>query len=82
MTIVPIPRIFLAAAFFLTAVLFAPATAEATPITYNLTLIPSDGSTYGGTGSFTIETPPAASGISYYKVGSSLDSLNIVVDGF
>ncbi|MEO6909643.1 MAG: hypothetical protein ABI158_01815, partial [Edaphobacter sp.] len=42
--------------------LVVPATLHASPITYNLNLTPGAGSTIGGTGSFTIDGAPAATG--------------------
>jgi PEP-CTERM motif len=54
---------------------------HASPITYNITLTPDAGSLYGGTGSFTIEGAPAASGDSVYKVSlGNLDALSFTID--
>lgn len=62
-------------------VLSAP-TLHADTVTYNLTLTPSVGSLYGGTGSFTVEGAPSATGISDYTVASgNLDSLIFNIGG-
>jgi hypothetical protein len=62
-------------------VLSAPAL-HADTVTYNLTLTPNAGSLYGGTGSFTVEGAPSATGISNYTVSSgNLDSLVFSIGG-
>lgn len=62
--------------------LLAPASLHAASITYNLTLTPDAGSTIGGTGSFTIEGAPSATGISDYTVAlGNLDNLTFTLDG-
>ncbi|MEO6909526.1 MAG: PEP-CTERM sorting domain-containing protein [Edaphobacter sp.] len=54
--------------------LVVPATLHASPITYNLNLTPGAGSTIGGTGSFTIDGAPAATGNTTYS--AALGNLN------
>lgn len=61
-------KFFCVAAFAL--VLSAPARLLAAPVTYNLTLTPSAGSLYGGTGSITFDGAPSATGISDYSVSN------------
>ncbi len=63
-------------------VLSAPVTAFADPITYNLTLTPNEGSLYGGTGTFMIESAPSSTGLSEYSIfNGGLDNLSFVIDG-
>lgn len=63
-------------------VVLAPATLHASPITYNVVLTPSAGSLYGGTGSFTVDGAPAASGISdYTKNNGKLQNVTFTIDG-
>jgi hypothetical protein len=55
---------------------------HASSITYNLTLTPGDHSTIGGSGSFTIEGAPAASGNSEFSIASgNLDALTFNIGG-
>ena len=62
---------------------------HASTITYDLVLTPNPGSTYGGTGTFTIANPPAATGNSDYSFSNSnpnnangkLDNLSFTIDG-
>lgn len=63
-------------------VLSAPAHLLADTVTYNLTLTPSAGSLYGGTGSITLDGAPLTSGISDYTVsnGKLLD-VSFQIDG-
>lgn len=63
------PRILKVLIFFVIAlVLSGPAQLLADPVTYNLTLTPSSGSLYGGTGTITLEDAPSATGVSDYSV--------------
>ena len=60
----------------------APASLHASSITYNVILTPSAGSLYGGTGSFTIEGAPVASGISdYTQANGKLVDVSFFIDG-
>jgi hypothetical protein len=60
----------------------APASLHASSITYNVVLTPSAGSIYGGTGSFTIDGAPSASGISdYSKSNGKLTDVSFLIDG-
>jgi len=55
---------------------------HASPITYSLVLTPDAGSPYGGTGTLTIESAPAASGNSDYTFANGkLDALTFMIDG-
>jgi PEP-CTERM motif len=64
------------------ALAFASTAMHATPITYDLVLTPDSYSDFGGTGSFTIESSPAATGISFYTVATgNLDALFFTIDG-
>lgn len=49
-------------------------------VIYTLTLTPTQGSLYGGTGSVTLASAPSANGISNYS-GSSLIALSFLIDG-
>jgi PEP-CTERM motif len=61
---------------------FASTAMHASTITYDLVLTPSAGSPYGGTGSFTIEGAPSATGNSDYTVANGkLDALTFSIDG-
>ncbi|HEY6413816.1 MAG TPA: PEP-CTERM sorting domain-containing protein [Edaphobacter sp.] len=61
---------------------FASTALHASTITYDLVLTPSQGSTYGGTGTFTIEGAPSATGNSDYTVANGkLDALTFYIDG-
>lgn len=51
-------------------VLSGPVQLLADTVTYNLTLTPSAGSLYGGTGSVTFDGAPSATGISDYSVSN------------
>jgi len=63
-------------------VLSAPAVVFADTVTYNLTLTPSAGSLYGGTGSITLEGAPSATGISDYTVANgNLDDVTFNIAG-
>jgi hypothetical protein len=67
-----------AAALFM----LATTSVHASPVTYDLTLTPGAGSTIGGSGSLTIATAPASSGISTYTVAAgNLDALSFSIDG-
>jgi PEP-CTERM motif len=62
--------------------MLATTSMNASPVTYDLTLTPGAGSTIGGSGSFTIDTAPASSGLSEYTVAlGNLDALNFSIDG-
>ncbi|HZY72658.1 MAG TPA: PEP-CTERM sorting domain-containing protein [Edaphobacter sp.] len=80
-------RISLVKAALLTAVaaaltVFAPAALHASPLTYNLTLTPSPGSTIGGTGTFTIDGAPAATGNTTYSLAlGNLNDLSFTLAG-
>lgn len=59
-----------------------PATLHATPITYNLTLTPSAGSLYGGTGSITLDSAPSSSGLTdYTQANGKLIDVTFNVNG-
>jgi hypothetical protein len=61
--------------------LASPAAMHATPITYDLTLTPTAGSPFGGTGSITIESAPVSSGISNYTTtNGTLDNISFTID--
>ncbi|HMH14487.1 MAG TPA: PEP-CTERM sorting domain-containing protein [Edaphobacter sp.] len=61
---------------------FGSTAMHASTITYDIALTPSAGSPYGGTGSFTIEGAPSATGISDYTVANGkLDALTFSIDG-
>src|ERR1700742_2671062 len=63
-------------------VLSAPAVVFADTVTYDLTLTPSAGSLYGGTGSITLEGAPSATGISDYTVANgNLDNVTFNIAG-
>jgi len=69
-----------AVAIALTA--FAPADLHASPLTYNLTLTPGAGSTIGGTGTFTIDGAPAATGNTTYSLAlGNLNDLSFTLAG-
>ena len=69
----------LCAALFIVA---TPATLHAAPITYNLTLTPSSGSLYGGTGTLTLDAAPSSSGITdYTQADGKLIDVTFAVDG-
>src|SRR6185312_14167692 len=62
--------------------LVIPATLHASPITYNLTLTPGAGSTIGGTGTFTIDGTPAATGNTTYSLAlGNLNDLSFTLAG-
>jgi len=62
--------------------LVIPATLHASPITYNLTLSPGAGSTIGGTGTFTIDGAPAATGNTTYSLANNnLSALSFTLSG-
>ena len=62
--------------------LVIPATLHASPITYNLTLSPGAGSTIGGTGTFTIDGAPAATGNTTYSLANNnLSDLSFTLAG-
>lgn len=62
--------------------LVVPATLHASPITYNLTLTPGAGSTIGGTGTFTIDGAPAATGNTTYSLANNnLSDLSFTLAG-
>ena len=62
--------------------LVIPATLHASPITYNLTLSPAAGSTIGGTGTFTIDGAPAATGNTTYSLANNnLSDLSFTLAG-
>jgi hypothetical protein len=64
----------------LSGVLF-PNVLHATPIIYNLKLVPSAGSPFGGTGTITIDAAPSSSGITdYTKANGTLDYLAFTID--
>lgn len=59
-----------------------PATLHASPITYNLTLTPGNGSLYGGTGTLTLDSAPSSSGITdYTQANGKLLDVTFTVDG-
>lgn len=63
-------------------VTFAPSTLHASPVTYNLTLTPSAGSLYGGTGSLTLDSAPVSSGLTdYTQANGKLIDLTFTIDG-
>ena len=75
-------KVALLPVFVALVILLAPATLHASPITYNVVLTPSAGSLYGGTGSFTVDGAPAASGISdYTKNNGKLQDVTFTIDG-
>jgi|GEM_PF-1492216 len=60
---------------------FLPKVLHATPINYNLTLVPRAGSPFGGTGTITIDAAPSSSGITdYTKANGTLDYLAFTID--
>jgi hypothetical protein len=61
--------------------LAAPATLHAAPITYNFTLTGNTVNDISGSGSFTIEGAPVATGISDYTSPSTLDALSFTIGG-
>ena len=65
----------------LIAMLSVSVFSHAASITYNVTLTPNAGSLYGGTGSFTVDSAPASSGISTYRLGAGLTALSFLIDG-
>jgi len=70
---------FLLAACFTLA---APAVLPASPITYHLTLVPGELSSFGGTGAITLDHAPAASGVSdYSRSRDTLDNADFMIDG-
>lgn len=72
----------LLATFAALLTVLVPATLHASPITYNLTLTPGAGSTIGGTGSFTIDGAPAATGNTTYSLAlGNLNDLTFTLAG-
>lgn len=62
--------------------LAVPATLHASSMTYDLTLIPSVGSLYGGTGTITLNSAPVTSGISdYTQANGGLLDVTFAIDG-
>lgn len=60
---------------------FLPSVLHATPITYNLTLVPRAGSIFGGTGTITLDAAPSSSGITDYTTAKgTLDYLAFSLD--
>ncbi|CAN5736467.1 hypothetical protein BH10ACI4_BH10ACI4_18940 [soil metagenome] len=61
----------------------APASLHASPITYNFALTGNTSSDYSGTGTFTIEGAPVASGVSSYYQSSpaTIDALSFTIGG-
>ncbi len=64
-------------------ILAVPAALHASPITYNLILTGNTPSDFSGTGSFTIESAPASSGVSTYTQAApaTIDALSFFIDG-
>jgi hypothetical protein len=60
--------------------LLSPAALHADSITYNVTLTPNAGSLYGGSGSFTVASAPASSGVTNYSAGQ-IENLSFLIDG-
>jgi hypothetical protein len=59
-----------------------PATLHASQITYDLTLTPTGGSPYGGTGTITLDGAPSTSGISdYTQANGNLIDVTFSIDG-
>jgi PEP-CTERM motif-containing protein len=62
--------------------LAAPAALHASTVTYDLTLTPSAGSLYGGTGTITLNNAPSTSGISdYTQANGGLLDVTFSIDG-
>jgi hypothetical protein len=60
----------------------APAALHADSITYNITLTPNQTSTIGGTGTITLQSAPASSGVSDFTLGNGLlDNLSFAIGG-
>lgn len=62
--------------------LVVPATLHASPITYNLTLTPSAGSSYGGTGTITLNSAlPSTGQVDYTQANGGLLDVTFNIDG-
>lgn len=62
--------------------LIVPATLHATPVTYDLTLTPSAGSLYGGTGTITLNSAvPSTGQVDYTQANGGLLGVTFNIDG-
>jgi hypothetical protein len=62
--------------------LAVPATLHASPVTYDLTLTPGQGSLYGGTGTITLDsTVPATGQVDYTQANGGLLDVTFSIDG-
>jgi hypothetical protein len=74
-------KIALTAVTVAVVALATPISLHAAPITYNFALTGNTVSDFSGTGSFTIEGAPVASGISDYTSPTTLDALTFSIGG-
>jgi hypothetical protein len=60
--------------------MLAPSALHADTFSYDVTLTPNPGSLYGGSGTFTVDSAPSATGVTNYSA-SQIANLSFLIDG-